>query len=123
MDIKSVEEQNQEFKNYTDKYIAAADEKTVGGYKDKQEHSLFVMEEALLTDAIFTEYNPSFRNLLALESLFHDIGRFEQLKVTGSFRDNELGAYYSGMEDHGDLGSVVIKEKIWYPVLEYMMKK
>lgn len=33
------------------------------------------MEEALLVDAIFTEYNGEFKNLLALESLFHDIGR------------------------------------------------
>ena len=110
MDIKNIEEQKKEFKDYTDKYISGADEKTIGGYEDKQAHSLFVMEEALLVDALFTEYNDSFKNLLALESLFHDIGRFEQLKVTGSFRDNELSLHYPGMQDHGDLGSVVMDE-------------
>ncbi len=110
MDIKKIDEQVNEFKNYTNQYINSADEKTVNGYKDKQAHSLFVMDEALLVDAIFTEYNESFKKLLALESLFHDIGRFEQLKVTGSFRDNELRDYYKNMDDHGDLGAIVIKE-------------
>ena len=108
MNIKKVEEQKKIFKEYTDCYIEKADEKTKGGYADKQLHSIFVMDEALLIDAIFTEYNEQFRNLLALESLFHDIGRFEQLRVTGSFKDNELSSYYPNMADHGDLGSTII---------------
>lgn len=110
MAIKNIDEQIEEFKKYTDEYIANADDKTKGGYEDKQAHSLFVMDEALLVDAIFTEYNQSFKNLLSLESLFHDVGRFEQLKVTGSFRDNELSDHYKNIEDHGDLGAVLIKE-------------
>ena len=110
MDIKNKDDQVKIFKDYTDKYIANADEKTINGYIDKQAHSLFVMDEALLVDALFTEYNQSFKNLLTLESLFHDIGRFEQLKVTGSFRDNELSTHYPNMEDHGDLGSIVINK-------------
>lgn len=110
MSIKNIDEQKAIFENYTNDYIENATEETRGGYVDKQEHSIFVMDEALLVDALFTEYNPSFRNLLALESLFHDIGRFEQLKVTGSFKDNELSKYYPNMEDHGDLGSIVINE-------------
>ena len=110
MNIKNIEEQKEIFKKYTDKYIESADEQKLNGYVDKQNHSIFVLDEALLTDAIFTEYNPSFKNLLALESLFHDIGRFEQLKVTGTFKDNELKSYYPNMEDHGDLGAVVIDE-------------
>ncbi len=109
MGIKNIEEQKEIFKKYTDKYIENADEKTKDGYIDKQNHSIFVLDEAMLTDAIFTEYNLSF-NLLALESLFHDIGRFEQLKRTGTFRDNELKSFYPNMEDHGDLGSVIISE-------------
>ena len=110
MDIKNIDEQKKIFGEYTDYYIKNANESTINGYKDKQEHSLFVMDETLLVDALFTEYNDSFKNLLALESLFHDVGRFEQLKVTSSFRDNELKTYYPDMEDHGDLGSKVIKE-------------
>ena len=110
MDIKNKDEQVKIFKDYTNQYINEADEKTINGHRDKQAHSLFVMDEALLVDALFTEYNPSFKNLLTLESLFHDIGRFEQLKVTGSFRDNELSTHYPNMEDHGDLGSIVIDE-------------
>ena len=110
MDIKNTIEQKEIFKKYTDKYIEESDEQKLGGYVDKQNHSLFVLDEALLTDAIFTEYNDSFKNLLALESLFHDIGRFEQLKVTGTFKDNELSSFYPNMEDHGDLGSTIISE-------------
>ena len=110
MGIKSVDEQKREFEDYVSNYIASADEKTIGGYEDKKAHSIFVMDEALLVDALFTNYNESFKNLLALESLFHDIGRFEQLKVTGSFNDKQLSSYYPNMEDHGDLGSSVIKE-------------
>lgn len=110
MDIKNIEEQKEIFKKYTDKYIAESDDKKHDGYVDKQNHSLFVLDEALLTDAIFTEYNPSFKNLLALESLFHDIGRFEQLKVTGTFNDNEMSDFYPNMNDHGDLGSTIISE-------------
>lgn len=111
MDIKALEEQKKQFIDYTNKYIENAIETSVGGYVDKQAHSLFVMDEALLVDALFTEYNESFKSLLALESLFHDIGRFEQLKVTGSFNDNELKLYYPNMEDHGDLGSTIMDEQ------------
>lgn len=110
MDIKNVEEQKKDFIVYTNEYIANADSKTIDGYKDKQSHSLFVMDEALLVDALFTEYSNDYKSLLALESLFHDIGRFEQLKVTGSFNDNKLSMYYPNMEDHGVLGSKVISE-------------
>lgn len=111
MEIKSKEEQKKIFKNYTDKFILEADELKKNGYIDKQQHSIFVMDEALLVNALFTDYNESFKNLLVLESLFHDIGRFEQLKVTGSFRDNEISQYYPNYIDHGDLGSVVIKKE------------
>ena len=110
MEIKSIEEQKKTFVNYTTNYIEAASDDKRGGYIDKQSHSIFVMDEALLVDALFTKYNQSYKNLLALESLFHDIGRFEQLKVTGTFTDNELRLYYPGMEDHGDLGAAVIDE-------------
>lgn len=110
MDIKDIESQKKTFINYTDQFIRENDETKINGYIDKQNHSLFVLDEALLTDAIFTKYNDSFKNLLALESLFHDIGRFRQLKETGTFKDNELKDYYPSMEDHGDLGKVVIEE-------------
>lgn len=113
MEIKSIKNQKEIFKNYTDKYILSAEESKKNGYIDKQNHSLFVLDEALLIDALFTEYNESFKNLLALESLFHDIGRFEQLKITGSFNDNEVRKFYSNMSDHGDLGSdVIVKDQL-----------
>jgi len=107
--MKEKEEQLKIFDNYTKQYIDTADEKKINGYKDKHDHSIFVMDEALLTDALFTNYNKSFLNLLTMESLFHDIGRFEQLKVTGSFNDNELKDFYVDMQDHGDLGAEIIK--------------
>lgn len=111
MEIKSKDDQIKIFKEYTDKYIEnEQDEKVKEKYIDKQNHSLFVLDEAMLTDAVFTDYNDSFKKLLALESLFHDIGRFEQLKVTGTFSDNELKSFYPGLNDHGDLGSNIISD-------------
>ena len=110
MDIKNIEEQKRKFMDYTGKYIEGSDEEKIGGYKDKQAHSLFVMDEALLVDALFTGYNQSFLNLLALESLFHDVGRFEQLKMTGSFKDDELSKMHPQYVDHGDLGADIIRD-------------
>ena len=81
-------------------FLNEPDEKKTPGYEDKYSHSLFVMDEALLVDALFTKYNQSFQNLLVLESLFHDIGRFEQLKTTGSFIDSELQEHYKNMLQH-----------------------
>ena len=106
----NIEEQKKVFENYADSYINNADESKINGYIDKKNHSIFVMDEALLTDALFTNYNESFKNLLALESLFHDIGRFEQLKVTGTFNDNEIKNFFPKLEDHGDLGAEIIKQ-------------
>lgn len=113
MDIKDTIYQKKVFMDYTNKFINENDETKINGYIDKQNHSLFVLDEAMLTDALFTNYNDSFKNLLALESLFHDIGRFRQLKETGSFKDTELKDYYPNMIDHGDLGQqVMVEEKI-----------
>lgn len=110
MSIADLEEQKTKFKKYTDDYISKSYEMTRGGYVDKQSHSFFVLDEAMAVDTIFTQYNQSFKNLLALESLFHDVGRFEQLRVTGSFRDNELKKYYPHLEDHGDLGALLMRQ-------------
>ena len=76
MDIKDIESQKKVFIDYANKFINDNDVSKINGYIDKQNHSLFVLDEAMLTDALFTKYNESFKNLLALESLFHDIGRF-----------------------------------------------
>lgn len=91
-------------------YLKNAEEEKRPKYEDKLTHSLFVMDEALGVDAIFTKYSPNYRNLLVIESLFHDIGRFEQMKVTGTFADIEIPKFYPGMKDHGDLGAQVIDE-------------
>ena len=110
MDIKGIEDQKKVFINYTNNFINENDENKIDGYIDKQTHSLFVLDEAMLVDALFTKYNESFKNLLALESLFHDIGRFRQLKETGTFIDSDLKKYYPNMQDHGDLGKKVLEE-------------
>lgn len=113
MDIKDTIYQKKVFMDYTNKFINENDETKINRYIDKQNHSLFVLDEAMLTDVLFTNYNDSFKNLLALESLFHDIGRFRQLKETGTFKDTELKDYYPNMIDHGDLGQqVMVEEKI-----------
>lgn len=111
MDIKKIDEQKKIFKDYTDKYInEEQDEKAKNSHIDKQNHSLFVLDKALLTDAIFTRYNDSFRNLLALESLFHDIGRFEQMRTTRTFNDKMVSEHFPNMTDHGDIGAKVMQE-------------
>ena len=57
MDIKDIESQKETFINYTDQFSRVNDETKINGYIDKQNHSLFVLDEALLIDAIFTKYN------------------------------------------------------------------
>ena len=111
MAIASIDTQKEAFKEYTDRYIFEATEDKKNGYLDKRNHSLFVLDETLLTDALFTKYNPQFLNLLALESLFHDIGRFEQLKQMGTFKDDEVSKYFPGSIDHGDLGAKIVKDE------------
>ncbi len=108
MDIKSKKEQVMVFKDYTNKYID--DSKNEKGYILKQKHSLAVLDEALRIDNEFTKYGASFKRLLELESLFHDIGRFEQLRVTGTLEDEKIGQYFNGMSDHGDLGAFVMRD-------------
>lgn len=91
-------------------YLKGAGDEKKPKYWDKYTHSLFVMDQALLVDAIFTKYGDNYKNLLALEALFHDIGRFKQMNVTGTFDDAELKKFYPGMQDHGDLGVQVMQE-------------
>ena len=101
----------QVFSDYVkDGFINESSEEKLPRYEDKLTHSLFVMDEALNVDAIFTKYSVNYRNLLAIESLFHDIGRFEQMRVTGTYADIEIPKFYPGMKDHGDLGAKVIKD-------------
>jgi len=96
------------FNDYTKGFL---DEKVnQNGYLDKFHHSYFVMEESLLVDTIFTKYNSEFRDLLKIQSLYHDIGRFQQLKLVGNFIDYELAAKFSGITDHGDLGAIVMEQ-------------
>ena len=107
MYIKNQEEQKEIFIKYANGFIEENPEQN--GYVDKKNHSILVMEEALKTDESFTKYDESFKRLLIIESLFHDIGRFEQLKTTGTFNDNELANYFFQMKDHGELGAIVMK--------------
>lgn len=86
------------------------DKKNLDGYIDKYHHSYFVRDEALLVDKNFTKYNSDFKKLLEIQSLYHDIGRFLQLNLVGNFVDYELAAKFKGIEDHGDLGAIVMKQ-------------
>lgn len=108
MDIKSISKQKEIFLNYTNKYVGENERSKLTRYMDKQNHSVYVLNEALDVNRVFTKYNKSFIRLLALESLFHDIGRFEQLKVTNTFYDVEIGKYFYNIFDHGDLGSLLL---------------
>lgn len=96
------------FDNYVNKFMN--DEKNIAGYQDKYHHSYFVRKEALLIDSTFTKYNPDFRTLLEIQSLYHDIGRFKQLSLTGNFIDSDLYKKY-GIFDHGYLGAIIMQEE------------
>lgn len=98
------------FNDYTNDFMK--EEKNIEGYIDKYNHSYFVRDEALLVDEIFTKYSYEFRKLLEIESLYHDIGRFKQLQLTGSFFDPELTERYPRIKDHGDLGSKIMEENL-----------
>lgn len=98
------------FDDYTSKFIN--DNPNVPGYVDKYNHSYFVRDEALLVDQIFTQYNPDFRQLLEIQSLYHDIGRFLQLKLIGNFSDYDLAAKFPKFKDHGELGAMVMQEQL-----------
>lgn len=108
MKIIDIDKQKDIFAYYTNNYINSSDDTLRSGFVDKQEHSIFVMEEAQNADKGFTNYNESFIKLLALESLYHDIGRFEQLKLIGNFKDTHLNQKYPNYIDHGDLGADII---------------
>ena len=115
MDIINIKKQRKIFIDYPNKYVAECDKEKLSMYMDKINHSVRVLESALSVDKEFTKYNDSFIRLLALESLFHDIGRFEQLKVTNTFDDFYVSKYFSNIFDHGDLGSLLlIKHHLLY---------
>lgn len=98
------------FDDYTSEFMN--EDKNIHGYIDKYNHSYFVRDEALLVDELFTKYDDEFRKLLEIESLYHDIGRFKQLQLTGSFFDPELAARYPMLKDHGDLGAKIMEEEL-----------
>ncbi|MBE6138318.1 MAG: HD domain-containing protein [Firmicutes bacterium] len=98
------------FDNYTSRFLSENDNKA--GYADKYNHSYFVMQESLLVDQTFTQYNTSFQELLKIQSLYHDIGRFLQLKLVGSFSDYALSQRLTGICDHGDLGSTIMHDEL-----------
>ena len=115
MDIINIKKQKEIFINYANKYVGENDKEKLSMYMDKINHSVRVLESALSVDKEFTKYNDSFIRLLALESLFHDIGRFEQLKKTNTFDDFYVSKYFSNTFDHGDLGSLLlIKHHLLY---------
>lgn len=70
-------------------------------YRLKKEHSLRVLENARQIGA---ELPPAQARLLELAALYHDLGRFEQLRRFGTFLDAES-------LNHGRLGSLLLREE------------
>ena len=100
----------QVFNGYTSKFIN--DGSNLPGYVDKYNHSYFVRDEALLVNDVFTKYDSDFKKLLEIQSLYHDIGRFLQLKLMGNFSDYDLAMKFPNIKDHGELGVIVMKENL-----------
>ena len=57
-------------------------------------------------------FNESFAEFSKLAFLNHDIGRFLQIRYTGSFADSELSKYGLEFQDHGQLGKQVLSSGI-----------
>lgn len=53
----------------------------------------------------------SIRNLMQVAGLFHDVGRFEQLRQFGTFMD-------AASVDHGDFGSLIVEKEGFFEGLE-----
>ncbi len=81
---------------------------------DKVTHTMNVIQDGVkVAEKLLVD--KSFKELIKIALLNHDIGRFEQVSTTGSFDDSNLSFYL----DHGELGSNIlakglIKEQIPY---------
>ena len=84
----------EEFTNYVSQY-------DINDYdiKYKYHHSIRV-EKICVALAELLNFNREDTYIIKVIGLLHDIGRFEQLKLTGSYSDNEF--------DHGDYGAMIL---------------
>ncbi len=99
MEIKEYDDLKTWFIEYTDSFLSHA-EADIENILLKKEHTLRVCEDMEL---ISGKLSPEDKILALAVALLHDVGRFEQLKVHGTFSD-------SRSEDHASLGVKILKE-------------
>lgn len=99
-----------------DKITTEDIKKRIDGMDKKVIHTLEVVSDG---SKVLDElgFNDSVKEFSKIAFLDHDIGRFPQMRLTGSFGDNELKNYGLDVNDHGQLGKEillggVIKEQI-----------
>lgn len=69
----------------------------------KLEHTRKVLDNAR-NIAAFENFSPDFTNCCLLSALYHDIARFDQYIVYGTFRDGDS-------RNHGQMGAQILKRK------------
>ncbi|WP_319512285.1 HD domain-containing protein [uncultured Draconibacterium sp.] len=98
-----------EFNNYVDSFTGLSDDQ-VKNFEIKKNHSFRVADLALML-AKNMELNETEAQLAYLIGLFHDVGRFKQLKEYNTFNDAKS-------VDHAELGIEVIRENKFFNDLE-----
>ena len=95
-----------------DRYVKLQKDGVLGENADKIKssmdskviHTMNVVQDGT-TVAEKLHLDDSFKKMIQIALLNHDIGRFTQVKTTGNFNDNELTLW----SDHGELGADILK--------------
>ena len=96
-----------------DRYVKLQKDGVLGENADKNRvmlldskviHTMNVVQDGT-TVAEKLHLDDSFKKMIQIALLNHDIGRFTQVKTTGNFNDNELTLW----SDHGELGADILK--------------
>ncbi len=96
-------------RGYADGFLCGRDERDAN-VDLKREHCLRVMDEAAAIVADIGP-DPAEADLILLAALYHDVGRFEQIRRWGTFDD-------SRSTDHGALGSRVLGREPFLDALD-----
>ena len=94
----------------------------LGMIDTKYNHSIQVASDSKATVETLG-FNEEIASFIELSALLHDIGRFEQARVTGTFYESELeknDRYRKlGVKDHGELGRVLLKDGMLAELVPY----
>jgi len=97
----------------------------LGMIDTKYHHSIQVASDSKSTVETLG-FNEEIAAFIELSALLHDIGRFEQARVTGTFYESELEKYDRyrklGIKDHGELGRFILQCGMISEIIPYTRK-